>query len=250
MTGITTSATRTFSSFYGNRVIRGRTGVGGADELDELLDMIFDNNETALFLSRKLYRFFVYYDITEETEQNVIQPLAQIIRDNNYEIYPALQVLFNSAHFYDPQLRGTGIKSPIDFTIGHFRAFDMPINEEDIWIRHLETRAMVWALSGSGLLIGDPPSVSGYPAWYQEPSFDKYWITTHTIKERGIHTDSMVYWGLWNEHEPINMDLLAFTAAQENALDGAALVRDICEQVYGILPGQEQLDVFSEPLNG
>ncbi len=47
-----------FSEFYGNRIIQGKSGAEGKDELDELIEMIFENNETALYLSRRLYQFF------------------------------------------------------------------------------------------------------------------------------------------------------------------------------------------------
>lgn len=79
-----------FSAFYGNKIIKGRFGQDGAKELDELLDMIFSNNEVALHLSRKLYKFFVTTEITAQAESMVIVPLADIIRSNNYDILPAL----------------------------------------------------------------------------------------------------------------------------------------------------------------
>lgn len=237
-----------FSSFYGNRIIQGRDGENGADELDDLLDMIFENNEVALFIARKIYRFFVYYDITEETEQNMIQPMAQLFRDSNYEIYPVLQALFNSEHFYDMQLRGACIKTPLDFTLGYFRSLGMRLEQNDIARRYQEGLGTVYVMSSGGLFVGEPPSVSGYPAWYQEPNFDKYWITTHTIKERGLRTDSMVYWGLWNLYEPIAADLVAYAASKEHSDNAELLVQEICEELYGVLPGEVQLAEFTRRL--
>ena len=112
-----------FSSFYGNAVITGKTGAQGAGELDELLNMIFSKDEVSKYLCRKLYRFFVYYDIDEATEANVITPMANIFRQNNYEIKPVLEALFKSEHFFDVLNRGCVIKSPIDFLVGHCREF-------------------------------------------------------------------------------------------------------------------------------
>ncbi len=63
---------KSFQSFYNNRKITGKTGAGGATELDDLLGIIFDQQEVSKFICRKLYRFFVYYLIDEAVEQNVI----------------------------------------------------------------------------------------------------------------------------------------------------------------------------------
>ena len=48
--------------------------------------MLFVKNETAKNIIRKLYRWFVYYEIDSQTEQNVISPLANIFIQNNFEI--------------------------------------------------------------------------------------------------------------------------------------------------------------------
>lgn len=70
-----------FSAFYDNHLIRGSKGKEGANELDELLNMILSREEVSRFICRKLYRFFVYHIIDEGTEQNVITPLAALFRE-------------------------------------------------------------------------------------------------------------------------------------------------------------------------
>ena len=63
--------------------------------------MIFLQQETAKYICRKLYRWFVYYLIDDTAEANVIVPMANLLRTNNYEVVPVLQALLKSAHFYD-----------------------------------------------------------------------------------------------------------------------------------------------------
>ncbi len=46
-------------------------------ELDAMIEMIFEQEETGRFIARKLYRFFVYHFITEEAEQDIIGPLPR-----------------------------------------------------------------------------------------------------------------------------------------------------------------------------
>ena len=115
-----------FSSFYGDTLITGKIGQDGALELDEMLDMIFNTNEVALYICRRLYNFFVYHDIDSITETNVIEPLAQIFRDNNYDILPVLTTLFKSAHFYDAGNMGAVIKNPADHLLGLWRTLEIP----------------------------------------------------------------------------------------------------------------------------
>jgi len=56
------TANKTFSSYYNNTVITGRTGVTAGDlELNDMLTMLFNNNDVALNICRRLYRWFVYY---------------------------------------------------------------------------------------------------------------------------------------------------------------------------------------------
>jgi len=90
----------------------------GATEVDALVDMIFSQEELSKYICRKIYRFFIYYKIDSEIETKVITPLAQIFRNNNYNIQPVLATLFKSQHFYDLVYSSACIiKSPLDFVI-------------------------------------------------------------------------------------------------------------------------------------
>src|SRR5580700_5665172 len=97
---------KTFSAFYRNRTIAGIKGKEGTAELDDMLDMIFEQEEVSKFICRKLYRFFVYHRIDDHTEEKLIRPLAAIFRKKNYEIKPVLDALFRSEHFFDFANRG------------------------------------------------------------------------------------------------------------------------------------------------
>ncbi|MES2882410.1 MAG: DUF1800 family protein, partial [Bacteroidota bacterium] len=117
------STAKTFSSFYNNTTIAGRTGAAGANETDDLLTMIFAKNDVAKYFCRKLYRWFVYYKIDSATETNVIEPLANIFRNNNYDIKPVLSALLKSENFFDVLNQGCIIKSPADHVVGSLREF-------------------------------------------------------------------------------------------------------------------------------
>ena len=227
-----------FSSFYGNTLIQGKSGDAGQGELDELIDMIFDNNEVALFICRKLYTFFVYAEIDDETEMQIIEPLAQIFRDNNYEIKPVLETLLKSEHFFDIANQGAIIKNPADALLGAWRSFQGEFPEgaslNDLYLMKV---GMMWSMANIGMEIGDPPSVAGWPAYYQMPVYDKIWINTTTITRRAIQTDSLIHWGFWTPGTLLNIDVIKFVESLDNPEDPNLLLEETSRLLLGLEMG-------------
>jgi len=209
---------KVFSEFYGNRIIKKTPGRNGSQELDELLDMIFENSECALFVCRKLYRFFVHHNIDEWAEEMIIVPLAEIFRNNNYEILPVLQTLFSSQHFFDQLRVGALVKSPLDFIVSMYRDFNTPIPSKiSPRNRYEHNGHVVYQSYLFNQDIGDPPNVAGWPAYYQVPNFDKSWINTNTLPRRAAFTD----WILWSGISAQNF------VAQLNLLDTVAKIPEV-----------------------
>ncbi|MEM9931920.1 MAG: DUF1800 family protein, partial [Bacteroidota bacterium] len=115
-------STVTLSHRFGNRQLAS----SGEQTYSDLVDIILEQDEVARFIVRKLYRWFVYYDISEQTEAEVIEPLATLFRDSNYQIKPVLRTLLTSEHFFDVLSQGPMIKHPLDFTFGLFRTLEIP----------------------------------------------------------------------------------------------------------------------------
>jgi uncharacterized protein (DUF1800 family) len=198
-----------FSAFYGNRVIKGRKGQDGEKELDEAIDMIFSTNECALYLSRRLYQFFCYPIIDDTVEKNVIAPMADLLRKNNYELMVPLRALLGSAHFFDTSFYNSIIKSPIEFMFGFFKEFDMDLFNtisggdipkkfsDPLTANFYKFKNLQWEMSNIGLNFTNPPSVSGWPAYYQAPVFDLFWINSDTIAKRSNSGNAIAKWGLY-----------------------------------------------------
>ncbi|WP_235296437.1 DUF1800 domain-containing protein [Portibacter marinus] len=224
-----------FSEFYGNRVIQGRGAQQGREELDDLLDMIFDTEECALFLCRKIYSFFVYPEISEDVEANVIVPMAEVLRDHDYTVKPVLEKLLTSQHFYDVNVKGSFIKDPANHLLGLWRTLGMKAPNHFSEFEEAELKSsMIWSMHNVGMQLGDPPNVAGWQAYYQQPNYDKGWITTNTITSRGIHTDSLVYWGFWSPAEQIPADLIKFIEGLDHPEDPNLLIDEITELLFGV----------------
>jgi uncharacterized protein (DUF1800 family) len=179
---------KTFSSFFNNTTINNQTLANGANEFDLFFDMLFTHQAISIakYICRRLYRFFVYYDIDTNVETNVIVPLANLLISSNWEMAPVVKTLFKSEHFYDAANKAVMIKSPIDFITSFIRTFNVETNttagvdkQYFVW-RHFQNYAQDSLEQG----FGSPPTVAGWKAYYQEPTYYQNWINSETIQKR------------------------------------------------------------------
>ena len=230
-----------FSAAYqGTRITSGSDGVR---ELNDLVEMIFRQQETARFLCRKLYRWFVYYDIDAGVEQNVIEPLADVMRSTNYEIRPALTALFRSAHFFDESNIGCLIKNPVDLIAGALRSLTVSIPSPASQAgAYYALMASLGATAGNlQMTLMDAPSVAGWPAYYQSPDFHRLWINTLTLPARWAFTDSLVN-GIRASGTTTAVDLLSMAKRTSNPADPQRLVSELADAMFAIELTADQKD--------
>ncbi|MCW3087308.1 MAG: hypothetical protein JWQ78_694 [Sediminibacterium sp.] len=225
-----------FSSFYGNTVIAGKTGAtAGDEELDALLDMIFGTPETALYICRRLYRWFIYYDIDSTVEANIIAPLANLLRSNNYEIQPVLDTLLKSEHFFVVLAKGCQIKSPVDLVVSLCREFNLAFQPAtDYNTNYGMYNYLVSWVANMQQNIGDPPDVSGWKAYYQEPQFYEIWINSDTLPKRNQFTDTLIVNGYTFNGKKLQIDGPEFAKTLSNPGDPNQLITDIVSLIFRI----------------
>lgn len=180
---------KVFSSAFQNATITNQ----GDQEYKTLIALIFAQVETARFLCRKLYRWFVYYVIDATAEAQVIQPLAQLLLQSNYNVAPVLRALLSSEHFFDAVNMGCVIKSPLDFTVGTARQLQIAFPAST----SLTAQYAMWNYLNSVTnlqqqYLGDPPNVAGWPAYWQTPQYYEMWINAVTLPRRNQFTDLMI----------------------------------------------------------
>ncbi|KAB7731303.1 DUF1800 family protein [Rudanella paleaurantiibacter] len=216
---------KTFSASYSNAVITGRTGTTAGDtELNDLVTMLLNHPQTARFICRKLYRWFVNPTVTPDIETNVIIPLAQFFASagNNWAIRPVIEKLLTSDIFFDPANIGAMIKSPAEFQIGALRFFGQmpPDMRTKITPFKKYMDFVFWRMRDLQEPLLDQPSVFGYEPYYQT-GFSKIWINTTTVALRNDYTDAFIW--RWLEVEPgykLGIDLIAWvTSLQPNFSD-------------------------------
>ncbi len=218
-----------FSAFYNNTIITGQTTATAGDiEIDAMLNMIFATQEVAKYICRRIYRWFVYYDIDDTIEANIIKPLADIFRLNNYEIKPVLSALLKSEHFYDSLIKGAQIKSPVDLVVGLCREFEIAFQPaSDYATNYGMYNYLVSWVSNMQQNMGDPPDVSGWKAYYQAPQFYEIWINSDTLPKRNQFTDTMIVSGYTLSAKKIQIDGVAFAQSFASPGDPNKLIDDV-----------------------
>jgi uncharacterized protein (DUF1800 family) len=245
------TSNKTFSGFYNGTTITGQNTTSAGDaELDELIDMILSGNSAitaARYICKKLYRFFVYYDIDTNIENDIINPLANTFIANNWNIVPVIKQLLKSEHFFDTLSMGCYIKTPIDWTISTLRVLQVQPDvattfEDEYW---LWARQYYYA-STMDMGLGEVPNVSGYKAYYQSPQWHQLWINSNTFPKRLQWMDSLLtnYGFYVNGTTSYKADVIAFAQSMSNPADPDILISDIVKYMFGVGLSQQRIDEY------
>ncbi len=241
---------KVFSSHYGNTTIAGRSGAtAGDDELNDLVTMLLNHPETPRFICRKLYRWYVNPNVSQEIEDNVIVPLATFFKSpgNDYAVMPVVKKLLSSDIFYDSANRGAIVKSPAELMIGSIRFFKQPI--PNMMSEYVAYRRLMeffhWNMIDMQLDLMDQPSVFGYEPYYQ-PGYSANWVNTTTLALRSNFTDALIW--RWFQVLPgyqLGIDLLAWVTSMQPNFSNLNTPAISCEVVLdGFLKNLFATDLF------
>ncbi len=237
------TGTKTLSNRFGNAVINNLAD----QEYKKVIDIILSQTEVSRFMARNLYRWFVYYFIDDEIESTVIEPLAEIMRQENYEIKPVLTALLKSEHFYHDNAIGAMIKSPDDFTMSTIKPSEVTTNfnlnqSYQLWfaVHQLNTTLQQDVFT--------PPDVAGWKAYYQEPVFYRYWINSVTLTTRRAMTDGMATSVNAIFNRPYGIDVLKVVGGIPNSIDPNDMIQSLIDLVLPYPLTQAQLDYLKDVL--
>lgn len=139
---------------------------------DDVLDILLEQKQTAQFITRKIYRYFV----NEQVDDARISWLSGRFYQSNYDIKALLQDIFMSDWFYEEQNIGSKIKSPVELLVGIRRTLPMEIDNGDI---QLTLQRLL------GQLLFYPPNVAGWPG-------GKNWIDSSSLMLR-LRIPQLIY---------------------------------------------------------
>lgn len=158
----------------GNFVFREKTHDEGVKNLlgkqgnfngDDVLKILLEKKATAHFITAKVYKFFV----DEETpDAEKINALADKFYNSGYDIKELMRNIFMADWFYDSQLIGTHIKSPIELLVGFRRTIPVDFDREEVMISFQQVL---------GQTLFYPPNVAGWPG-------GRNWIDSSSLMYR------------------------------------------------------------------
>jgi uncharacterized protein (DUF1800 family) len=227
------------------------------DELDQLINLIYEQEETAKNICRKLYRFYVYHNITTAIDTSIIAELVTTLKANNYKIEPVIRELLQSQHFFDSADStvnndnfGAIIKSPVDLTCGTLSFFEcsLPDYIADPVAFYTKTESLLNRLNDQGLNLLNPYDVAGYEAYHQFPVFNRNWINSNSLPQRY----KFIYDTLTTEKTSaaaVSVDLLSYMQLRfsSNATDPDWVVRQLASYLLPLFA--ETIEISTERLN-
>jgi uncharacterized protein (DUF1800 family) len=199
---------KNFSDRFGNATVQPDTLLlngnlpseeSALDEIKQLVDIIYDQAETAKNICRKIYRFYVWSPHTKdeamaiETAPNdIIGEMASLFVSSGYKIQPVIENLLRSQHFYEAGASipddnfGGIIKSPLDLSLGALRFFNVQLPDYTSSPEEFYeiTNALIADWGSMGMSFFEPYDVAGYEAYHQFPIYHRAWITPNALAER------------------------------------------------------------------
>lgn len=139
-------------------------GQTGTFDGEAIIDMILARLETATFICRKLYVFFV----NDTPNEDHVKELATHFYEQKYDLTALMKRLFTAEWFYARENTGNKIKSPVEFLVNLSREFSVTYNKPQILIQ-LQTSL--------GQYLFNPPNVAGWPG-------GKSWIDSSSLMLR------------------------------------------------------------------
>jgi uncharacterized protein (DUF1800 family) len=140
-------------------------GSGGIYSGEQAVAAVVAHPEASRFIARKLFRYYVSDDLP--IDPALAEPLAECLRENNFEMRVGLRKLFTSRLFFSDVARAKKIRSPVELAIGLLRSLNGTTN----------TIGLADSMRELGQALFYPPNVKGWDGGRQ-------WINSATLVGR------------------------------------------------------------------
>ncbi len=179
---------------FGVKTFFGKTGNWKGEDI---IDILLSDRRTADFIASKLYFYFV----SDVVNKSHIQEISEQLFSSNYDILSTVRLIMLSDWFYDEEIVGKKIKSPVDLIVCLAKQCYLNIEEKKSIIA-------IQRQLGQELLA--PPNVAGWPG-------GKRWIDSSSLLFR-IKLASMILNDgniAWNEKGDMAEDMLKMTTGRK-----------------------------------
>jgi uncharacterized protein (DUF1800 family) len=137
----------------GSKTIAARAGAGGMQDGLDFIAALARSPDTAAYLARKLYRFFI--SEFGEIDEGFVKRVSATYFQSGYNMRAVMREVLMSQQFWDERNRYTRYSWPAEFAV---RAI------KDVGWRGLSLNDARVALGNMGQVLFDPPDVAGWEA--------------------------------------------------------------------------------------
>ncbi len=157
-----------------NDLVKSYLGHTGNLDYKDVINILTNHPATPWFIARKLFTFFVY----ENPSDDDLKPLVDTYVQSGHNMGQVMRTLLLSPQFSSTKAYRARIKSPVEFTVGAYRA--MNINGDGTGLPAITT------LMGQTLF--DPPNVAGWPG----DKVSALWLNSGTWMTRLNYIDLLL----------------------------------------------------------
>lgn len=157
-------------------------GISGFYGYDDVHELIFTrrSEQVSKYITGKIMSFFAY----EKIDPIINDALATTFKDSNWEIMPVLKQLFKSEYFFNENLIGANIKSPIENIIGQYKMTGLQYPDDIDYNTLNDVNYYVFTL---GQELFNPINVAGwkgYRTWLNENTLTSRWNISTNLSRR------------------------------------------------------------------
>jgi uncharacterized protein (DUF1800 family) len=212
----------------GSKTIFGKTGNFNGDDV---LNMLLENKQTAAYITRKLYRFFVNEQVADESR---ISSLADSFYQSNYHILSLLQDIFTSDWFYSEKNIGSKIKSPVELVAGMRRILPMELQNNQVQLLFQKVL---------GQILFYPPNVAGWPG-------GKNWIDSSSLMFRlripQLMKDNETVTISGKTDDDQQMGMMEGMSKQDRRVMGGKQIQGNGQRILASINWEEYMKVYKE----
>ena len=139
-----------FNKYQHDKGVKSFLGTSGKFTGDDAVKIVLAQPAASRFIAKKLIRYLVVDDI--ELTGDICQPIADQLRETDFDIGRAIRTILTSRFFYSDQSIGHKVRSPVEMSIGLLRTLDASIDMNELANR----------VRGLGHLPLFPPNVKGW----------------------------------------------------------------------------------------
>src|SRR5712692_4205806 len=156
-----------------------KTYLGHTGDLDykDVINILANHPATPTFIARKLFTLFVY----ENPSADDLKPLVDSYVQSGHNMGAVMRTLLLSPQFSSTQAYRSRVKSPVEFTVGAYRALGINANGSGL--------PAITTLMGQTLF--DPPNVAGWPG----DKVSALWLNSGTWMTRLNYIDLLLVRG-------------------------------------------------------